>query len=151
METKSELEKSETVKVDPPKFDAKAELEKERAKLPSVKDLQAQIDEAKAKQQELEKLQDLKLNYGPGKPGTKRHYLDPLPQGLGEVRINEKVMVGWKDLTYEEFRNWQSIYDGRLDHERKSRLGEGSVADRELMMLGGGVINTRITDEQAKF
>lgn len=158
MDTKTELdkvveEKKPEVKatVKAPAFDAAEELKKEMAKLPSVNDLEKQIKEAKAKQRELEQLQDLKLNFGPGKPGKKTITLPGLPRGLGEVRINEVTMVGKKELTYDEYRNWESIYEGLLAHERKSRLGEGLVADMELMMMGAGVVKTRITDEQAKF
>jgi hypothetical protein len=131
----SEIEKKDPA-VKEPAFDAEAALKAELAKLPSFEALEKQKKELSSKFQELEKLQDLKLNYGPGKPGKKWFNLERLPTGLGTVRINEKEMVGKIELTHAEYANYVSVQGGRMDHEKKSRLGEGGVAEMELMMLG---------------
>lgn len=108
-------------------------IAEELAKVPSIEVLEAQIAELKAKQIELSKLQDLKQNYGPGKPGKKRFVLPPLKAGQGRVTIQGEVMEGVKWLTHEDYTNYRSIYAARMEHEHNYKYGHGpkSVLGRE--------------------
>lgn len=102
--------------------DAAVKAAEALAALPTQEEVAKQIKELEAKKQEIERAGDLKLNYGLGKTGKKRFNLPPLPRGLGHVTINNVLMEGLHDLTHEQFTNWKSIYDGRLNHERELRL-----------------------------
>ena len=123
----------------------------ELAKLPSVASLEAEISAIEKKKEELLKLQDAKINYGPGKPGKKSLTLPRLPKGLGQVSVNGELMEGVKALTHEQYENFVAIYNSRMEHERHMKYGQG-LNDRDLSGLAGGTgVMAKQTGNTAKF
>ena len=131
---------------------AAKEVEATLAKLPSIETLQKEIDTIEARKAELAKLQDAKINFGPGKPGKKKFNLPVMPLSLGRVVINGKVLEGIRELTCDEYHNYLAIREERVYQERRMRYGE-SLAEQELSAFTrqGSGVSVQRTGETAKF
>ena len=125
-------------------------IKEELAKLPSVETLEEEISAIERKKAELMKLQDVKLNFGPGLKGKKAFKLPKMPISMGNISVNGRIYEGVIELTHEEWQNYVSIMDLRIEHEQKMRYGEG-INERELAALAGGAVSMGRTGESAKF
>lgn len=126
-------------------------IKDELDKLPKVEDLEKQIKELEAKKLELGKLQDLKLNFGDGKPGKKKFNLPKMPAALGAISVNGKVMEGFMELNFSEWVAYSHAYNHRIEVEQKMRYGEGLVGLTQLQQLVGGAVQMQATGTTAKF
>ena len=112
------------------------QVDAELAKLPSIEELQKQIEEAHAKADKLRKLQDIKANFGfdakgKDKGGTKVFNLPKMPKSLGRITINGRNYEGPTRLTATMFAEYLSHYSNRLELEEKMRNGN-SLEDKEM-------------------
>lgn len=117
--------------------EARAKLEKEIPKPePPAGPSEADVKAAEQILRNAKRAKYAKADYGPGKPGKIEFDLPALPKQLGQITVSNgvngdpaKKRSGKVLLTWDEYQEWITLYEGRIRQQRKDLFGEG-VAEK---------------------
>ena len=138
-------------------------LQEELDKLPSMEALQKEVDSLVEKKAALERLKDVRLNFGidkvtgKDKGGKKQFDLPVMPVSLGRITISGINFQGKMKLTWTQYQEYLFHLSNRMELEEKMRFGH-SVQDeqiRNFASVARGVGKNRVsivkTGEQITF